>query len=76
MGGIAGLTTGNEMAASVDEETAALIQHEQWATAVELRISRLLMDGSSGLASMPVKNTFLHYPDYPGDSTLRTEFTD
>jgi len=74
--GIADLTTGKEAAATVDEETAALIQHEQWATAVELRISRLLMNGASGLTCLPVKNTFLHYPDRPGDSTPRTVFTD
>jgi hypothetical protein len=42
----------------IDEETAARIQHEQWASAVEERIKR------SGLRTvLPVQNTFVHYQD-------------
>merc|ERR1712217_447585 len=54
-----------EVPAFIDEKTAALIQHEQWASAVQARLEKdgaNLGDSSCG-AAPPTRNTFIHYPD-------------
>jgi len=48
----------------IDEETAALIQHEQWASAVEARLGGLY-------SQMVIQNTFFHCPS-PGVASPRT----
>ena len=57
-----------ETAAVIDEEMAAQIEQERWATRVEHDIA------SCGGALMPVRNTFLHYSvvDVPSPRTVVT----